>query len=794
MPARFTQQIIEHMRHPSYRPSEVRQIAREMRVDHDDRPAFDAAVGQLIESGRAEKNKQDELRLPTYGDEVEGSFKLNPRGFGFIRTDIKYREGDLYVPRGRNDTAITGDRVRAVVRRRRNNRTGRMDVLGEIVEVIERGNTVFTGTLIKQKSNWFVEPDGKNLHDPVIIRDPGAKNAKAGDKVVIELLQFPEADYFAEGVITKVLGDAGKPDVETEAVIVAFGLRTEFPEEASEQARGASQQFDEDLKHIDETREDLRDQFIFTIDPPDAKDYDDAISITYHADDGEWELGVHIADVAHFIPQGSSLDEEAKERGNSVYLPRRVIPMLPEVLSNGVCSLQEGVDRLTKSAFIRFNDQGRVVGQRMAATVIRSAKRLTYLEAQALIDGDQKEARRHAKTPPAYTDDLIAALRHADKLARTLLKRRERDGMVTLNLPVVELVFDENGHVVDAGPEDDAFTHRIIEMFMVEANEALARAFEDIGVPILRRIHPEPTFGDIEELRLYARLVEVKLPAEPDRSDLQRLLEISRDTTASRAIHMAVLRTMTKAIYSPSIVGHFALASDHYAHFTSPIRRYPDLTLHRVLTAYLELTDNGKNRPGGRKRGTLTRQLHNDARIIDEGALVQLGGHCSDTEGNAEEAERELRNFLVMQFLEENHLGDELDAVVTGVTNNGVYVSIERFLVEGMVRSTELPGSSDREDRWSLNEDLQRIYAKRSGLSLGMGDAIRVQIVAVDLASRQLDLRVTEMPEKPNIPSRRRGQGHGDLPRASRSSKSHSKGKGKGGKGKGKSKGGKRRR
>jgi ribonuclease R len=500
-------------------------------------------------------------------------------------------------------------------------------------------------------------------------------------------------------------------------------------------------------------RKDLTDTFTFTIDPPDAKDFDDAITIAHDEASGEWTLGVHIADVAHFVRPGEALDEEARARGNSVYLPRLVIPMLPEVLSNGVCSLQEGVGRFTKSVFVTLDGRGKVLFQRLAATIISSNKRLTYLEAQALIDGDVDTARKHARAGTDYTDELIETLRQCDRLARILQKRRHRDGMIVLDLPDVELVFDDEGRVVDAVPEDDAFTHKIIEMFMVEANEAVARTFDSLEVPVLRRIHPDPVPGDIEELRMYARGVGLGLPDEPDRHDLQRLLDATRNTPAARAIHFAVLRTFATASYSPALIGHFALASDHYAHFTSPIRRYPDLLVHRALEAYLEATDNGRNVPGGRKRVELGRRLESDDRVPNEDDLVQLGRHCTDTEGEAEGAERELRDFLVMQLLHERHLGDEFSGVVTGITGRGLYVQIERFLVEGMVTMQDMPQPSGRPDHWQADDRTGRLVAKRSGASLGIGDIVMVEIQRVDLGARHLDLRLTGLPTRVDRPA-----------------------------------------
>jgi ribonuclease R len=790
MPLRFTHRILEHLAHPGYKPSPLRAVMRELRVDADDREIFDEAVTRLRDEERIEIGSDDLVRLPAMGDEITGRLRLNAKGFGFVIPEHPYREGDLFIPPGDVRDAISGDLVRARVRRqgwREKARPGRSKVVGAIVEVIERGQDQFVGVLVKRQGSFFVKPDGRSLHDPVLIRDPHAKGAKLGSKVVIELLHFPDEEYHAEGVITKVLGEAGRPDVETQAVIEAHGLRTEFPPEVIEAAQAATRQFDDDVKDLG-GREDLTGRFIFTIDPPDARDFDDAISIEHDAGADEWTLGVHIADVAHFVKPGSPLDEEARARGNSVYLPRLVIPMLPEVLSNGVCSLQEDVPRLTKSVFITFDARGKVIGQRLAATIIRSRKRLTYLEAQALIDGDQREARKHTRSEPVYSDELVEALQRSDRLAKLLRGRRLRDGMTVLNLPEVELVFDDDGHVTDAVPEDDAFTHTIIEMFMVEANEALARTFDGLGVPIIRRIHPDPSFGDLEELRMYARAAHQNLPDEPTRHDLQRLLEATRDTPASRAIHFAVLRTFAKATYSPAAIGHFALASEHYAHFTSPIRRYPDLTLHRTMEAFLDATDNGREVPGGRKRRAIGRRLPDDARVPDEGRLIEMGRHCTDTELEAEQAERELRAFLVMQFLKEHHLGDTFPGVITGVARAGVFVSIERFLAEGMVKMDEMPGSEGRPDRWNTDDSTGRLVAQRSGASLGIGDIVEVRIVNVDLASRHLDLQLTAMPERSTAEAggrgaSRRARGRGEQPKGRGRKRGQKRGKGGGKKG-----------
>ena len=736
------------------------EILRQLRVSDLDEPAFDEAVTQLVADGKLEVGKDEKLRLPRLPDEVEGTIKLTPRGMGFLKTQISYREGDLFIPEGETKDAVSGDKVRVRVVRRgdRWNRgfgstptAARDDIFGRVLEVLERGQSRFAGVLVRRGSEWIVEPDGRTIRNPIVVRDPGAKNAKAGDKVVIDIITWPEGDYLAEGVILEVLGEAGRPDVETQATIATYMIREKFPDEAIEQAREAAISFRGIAQTAEtagkwEDREDLTAEFIFTIDPPDAKDFDDAISIKHDRVTGNYELGVHIADVAHFVPPSSPLDDEARARATSVYLPRYTIPMLPETLSNGVCSLQESVARFTLSAFIMLDSDGKVVGQRLARTVIKSRKRLTYIEAQRLIEGKPDEARMHAKTDPVYSEELLATLAIADQLAKTIRRRRQAAGMIHLDLPVVELVYDAEGHVIDAVPEDDSFTHTLIEMFMVEANEAVARTFAGLDTPLLRRIHPEPTFGDIEEVRQFARLAKWRLPDEPTRKDLQALLDATRGSPASRAIHFSVLRCMSKAVYSPALIGHYALASDHYAHFTSPIRRYPDLTVHRVAHAYLDITDNGRESGGGKKRRVLARQLSEDPRVLDETQLIEIGRHASEREVASENAEKDLRTFLVLQLLHEKHLGDEFDGTVTGLMPNGtIFVSIDRYLVDGAIKSRDMKGGDGRTDRWSADPRSGRLIASRSGASIGLGDRIKVRIAIIDLRARQLELEIVKL-------------------------------------------------
>ena len=588
--------------------------------------------------------------------------------------------------------------------------------------------------------------------------DAPSRNAREGDKVAFEITAYPDADYLGEGVITKVLGEAGEPSVETQAVIETYNLPGEFPRECVDEALDLSMAFDERMRREAEgeafdtsERLDLRDTLILTIDPPDARDYDDAISIERLDDIAGggpgWRLGVHIADVANFVTPGSALDREATGRANSVYLPRLVIPMLPEVLSNGICSLQEGVPRFAKTAFIDYDDRGNVRGRGFAASLIKSARRLTYLEAQAIIDGDPEEAKKHAKTEPVYTPEVVAALKSMNTLSRAIRERRRRAGMIHLDLPEVDLVFDEDGRVVDAVPEDDAYTHTLIEMFMVEANEAVARLFEDLGVPLLRRVHPDPVPGEMGDLSRFVKVAGYKLPKAPTREELQGLLEATKGSPAAPAVHFAVLRTLTRAEYSPELIGHFALASEAYAHFTSPIRRYPDLTVHRALTRYLQLTENGERPPrseGDRK--AMGRELRDDPACPDHETLRAVGANCNAREQNATDAERDLRQFLVLQLLEE-HIGASFPGLITGVTGAGAFVRLDKYLAEGLVKTEDLPappGNKGGRVLWRIDRRSGALVEQNSGRSFNIGDRVEVTVLEIDLAARQMNLSITD--------------------------------------------------
>src|SRR5688572_23099706 len=732
--------ILNHLKSEDYRPQRPRGLAQELDVHHEHAyGAFRDALRELMHNGRVILGARGAVVLPTQKtsrDEFVGTYRHNKRGFGFVvPTDPGSRE-DLFIPPGDHNGAITGDVVRAKITSR-GERDGKAPYSGSDTEIIERTQSRFVGTVVKHSGEWIVMPEGNTFIEPILAPDAASRHIKVGTKVVIELTAYPEEGQRAQGVITEVLGAAGEKDVDLKSVIIEHNLPGPFPEDVAAQARRAIDAFDPEEERG--RRVDITDQVICTIDPDDAKDYDDAISLR-QLDTGDWELGVHIADVSYFVEKDTPLDVEAQQRGNSSYFPGHVIPMLPEILSNGVCSLQEGVPRLCKSAFITYDQDARPIRTKFANTLIKSRKRLRYVEAQALID--QADVIPHPEGDKRRTDYPPEVLRLVDEmntLAKRLQKRRREQGQIVLDLPEVKLVLDEEGRVIDAVPEDTSFTHTLIEMFMVEANEAVARLLDSMGVPFLRRAHPEPDLADADRLRTFVQVAGYKVPKQLDRKGIQQLLEQIRGKPEAFAINLAILKSLTRAEYSPESVGHYALASEHYCHFTSPIRRYADLTIHRLLDEYFEARgDSQSSGAKGRAKGGRKSKIElTNVPSYDD--LVQTGKHISFTERRSEDAERELRRVKILELMQD-HIGEEFLGVVTGITNFGIFIQLSTYLIDGLIRYEDL-----MDDWWDVDERAGVVRGQRTGKKIGIGDVAKVRIVKVDVPRRELSLAVTQI-------------------------------------------------
>jgi len=703
MPEIFKNQIIKLLKHTDYEPLKLSQLAKTLDVSSEDYQEFKDAFDQLRHAGHVVVGARNLVSLPALAGQIVGTFRANPRGFGFIIPLEPNSHGDLFIPPTAKADAMTGDIVIAKVKRQ-GKRGGEMRYSGEIIEVLERAQNKLVGTLVKHPETWLVEPDGKSFFDPISVDDVSAKGAREKDKVVVEIISYPTEKYLARGVIVEVLGKAGQYDTEIKSIIHQYHLPGQFDTDCTEQARRAAAQFDPEKQA---NRQDITDKVIITIDPPDAKDFDDAISIEKDSH-GNRVLGVHIADVSTFVTQDSPLDTEAKARGNSTYLPGKTIPMLPEILSNGICSLQPDQKRFTKSAYITYDQQGNILSRSFANSIICSKQRLTYLQTDRILKGHTKDAR----------PEVIELLKEMEALSRAIEQRRRKNGMIHLDLPETELVFDKAGQVVDAHPADDCYPHTIIEMFMVEANDAVASLLDKLNIPFMRRIHPEPDAMSMKNLTRLVRAFGFTLPRNPDRRVIQDLLATVKGTDCSFAVNMAVLRSFEKAQYAPLHIGHYALASTHYCHFTSPIRRYADLMVHRTLECYLQ----NKSAPKEQEQN-----------------LVETGKHISFTEQRAEDAERELTTVLTLQMLSKK-IGEQLDCVVTGLTGFGVFVQCKKFGIEGLIRMVAL-GS----DQWNYNEKSQCVVGERSGRSIRLGQGMKVRIVSVNIPARQLDVSPVEL-------------------------------------------------
>lgn len=703
----FKHQILKFMARRDQLPIKSAVLAGLLNVRERDYPSFEAAVVELGKEGKIDVGRGSQLNLPDMRSTVVGTFRANPKGFGFvIPTDLN-AHGDLFISPSDTGNAMSGDTV-AARPMRKGFRSGEMRFNGVIVEIIKRGNTKLVGNLGKVGSQWVVQPDGKAFIHPIAVDDITAKGAKIDDKVCVEIIRYPSDTSTARGVITEVLGKAGVYATEIKAIMIQFSLPQDFSEECLQQARDAAGKFDS----IDiSTRDDITNEVLVTIDPPDAKDFDDAISLRKNPD-GNWVLGVHIADVSTFVKMDSPLDIEAQSRGNSVYLPGKVVPMLPEILSNGICSLQPDQKRFAKSAYITYDKRGKVIDRNFANSLICSRARLTYTQADDIIKG-------HAE---GVAGEVVALLKDMDDLARAIEKRRTKNGMLHLDLPDTELVMDENGKVIDANPAENSYPHTIIEMFMVEANEAVASLMDRFNVPFIRRIHPDPDSSKMKELGGFVKICGIKLPKQLDRAAIQDLLESVKGTGKAYAINLHILRSLQKAEYAPLHIGHFALASIHYAHFTSPIRRYADLLLHRLLDCYLEHKLN----------------MIGLEEVLPEVTLAEIGSHISFTELNAASAERELKNVLILELFSEK-IGDEINCVVSGVTGFGVFVQCMKYGAEGMIELRDLGL-----DEWKFDKRKQAVVGLHSGKSVHLGDEMKVRILAVNVPARQLNLGLSE--------------------------------------------------
>ncbi|MGD0653025.1 MAG: ribonuclease R [Thermoguttaceae bacterium] len=708
------QAVLNFISQVEYRPMKPRAIAKQLQVPEEKIADLKRAVKRLVHHGRLQYGsnhlvvavKQGVAAGKTSSGRITGVFQRTKKGFGFVRphgaTSEDREKTDLYIPADRAGDASTGDTVLAQLLK---HRPGEPGLRGEIVEIIERETHQFVGTYFESRGAGYVQVDGTLFAQPISVGDPGAKNARTDDKVVFEMVRFPSPYHDGEGVITEVLGPSGKPGVDTLSILREFDLPEAFPEDALEEARLQADRFDES---IPKDRLDLTGETVITIDPEDARDFDDAISLR-RLNGGNWLLGVHIADVTHFVRPKTAIDRVARERATSVYLPDRVIPMLPETISNSLASLQPGKVRYCKSAILEFTKEGIRTSTELRFSAIKSAKRLNYEQ----VDGFLHDPEAWRKKLGAKVFALLGLMRD---LARTLRRRRMRNGALELTLPEVKIDLDKNGRVNGAHVVENTESHQVIEEFMLAANEAVAERLRDKEIRFLRRIHQSPSPRKLKALTEFVKELGYDVASLESRFELQKLLKMSAGRPDQHAVNFAVLRSLQRAVYSPMEEGHYALASDCYCHFTSPIRRYPDLTVHRLVESLLT---------GKKPRN-----------VVDD--LVVLGQHCSDREQRAEAAERELTKLKLLSYLSQR-IGLEMEAVVTGVESFGIFVQGLELPAEGLVHVDSLTDDYYRFDRAN-----HTLAGHRAGNSYRLGDLLKVAVARVDMERRELDFRLVE--------------------------------------------------
>jgi len=672
----------------AFRPKEV---AKRLDLrENADYKAARAAIDELVAEGHLQPAGSNRFSYRPPEHKMEGRLSVHPDGYGFVSVDGY--DDDLYVRARRMGNALDSDTVSvATVAAKKGDQRREVEVTG----IVKRGRTRAVGTFKHSGSFAVVDPDDKRLiHDIFVDLDTVGK-ARDGDKVVVSIDAF-DTKSAPRGRLLQVIGRADDPAVQTLSVALSVGVIDGFSEEAEREANACEVRV---TKELLAEREDFRDRNVFTIDPADAKDFDDALHVV-PLKNGNFEVGVHIADVSHYVKEGTALDAEALEKGTSVYLVDRVIPMLPEHLSNNVCSLRPDEDRLAFSAIFELDKDANVVAFRAAETIIRSCQRFSYEEAQAVWEGASHR----------LADDV----RTLGDLARIMRARRFERGSVNFDLPEIRVLLDEKGHPVDIVPRERHETNQLIEEFMLLANRSIAAEFGDPKYgPFIFRTHDAPNQERIARLAQFVKAFGFRMPHEEGSispKDLNALLKDAKGTPQEPIIEQAALRSMARAHYTVDNVGHYGLALEDYTHFTSPIRRYPDLIVHRIVKAHLK----GEGRPS--------------PQMLDDQA-----DHCSEREQIATQAERESVKLKQVEYAR-MHLGEPFDGVISSVTRFGIFIELPKLLIEGLVHVRDMEG-----DYYEFIEEQYMMRGQRSGKTFKLGQQVRVVIAGASMENREID-------------------------------------------------------
>lgn len=699
--------ILNFMKDENYTPMKAKEMAIILGVPKKEYNQFLDIIRYLEENYKIVKNRKNRYRL--IGENfVEGIYRKNQRGFGFVKIDD--REDEIYIAKEDSLNALNGDRVLIEITEEQN-KVKRAE--GKIKKIIKHEKETVVGTFQESRNFGFVVPDDKAFGTDIFISKGKFLNAKNNQKVVVKITKYPQKGKNAEGEIIEVLGSIDEAGVDMLSIIKEYDLPAEFPENVIEEAKKYGDKID--AKDI-QNRIDCRQDIIFTIDGEDAKDLDDAVRVI-KLKNGNYRLDVHIADVSYYVREGSLLDKEAQIRGTSVYMLSRVIPMLPKELSNGICSLNAGQDRFTLSCSMEINNKGEVVSAEVYKGIINVTERMNYHDVQKILDkSDEEVLKKYEKYIGNF--ELMA------ELAEILKKKRLEQGYLNLDIPESKIDLDENGKVISIGKYETSFSNEIIEQFMLSANETIAEKFYWLEAPFIYRVHEDPDIEKVKELNKFLYNFGLKIRIVNEKiypKEVSKILEEIKGKEEEKVVSTLILRTLKIARYEAENKGHFGIASKYYCHFTSPIRRYPDLFIHRIISKYLE-----------------ENYVVSDKFIEDfKQKAIDRARMSSEREKVATKAERDSEDMKKAEFMQDK-IGQEYEGIVSSVTQFGIFVELENT-VEGLIRFENLGN-----EYFIYDEDRKRLIGENSNKVYKIGDKVKIRVISANKLLRQIDFEIVE--------------------------------------------------
>lgn len=687
-----------------YVPMKMKEMAAVLQVKKEERQELKEILDALESEGKIHRTQKGKY-VKGQGSRLTGVYQAHARGFGFVVMEDS--DKDVFIPEEESGGALQGDEVEIQITKGSGSRPGQRQE-GKVVRIIKRGTSQIVGYYQKNKSFGFVLPDNQKFLQDVFVPEEKSKGAVTGHKVLVKICSYGGDGKKPEGEVVEILGHVNDPGTDVLSIAMSYELPIEFPEKVKNQAvRVAKPVSSADCAG----RKDLRNMKMVTIDGEDAKDLDDAVSLEIC--DGYYHLGVHIADVTNYVQENSALDREAKKRGTSVYLADRVIPMLPHILSNGICSLNEGEDRLALSCLMKIDKNGTVVDHEIAETVIRVDRRMTYTAVKQILEDQDEEMCR-------VYEDFVPMFREMEELSAILREKRHRRGAVDFDFPETKVVLDEIGRPVALKAYERNTATKLIEDFMLAANETVAEDFFWREIPFVYRIHEAPDEEKIRKLAVFLHNFGYTLHIgsnEVHPKEIQKLLSKVEGEPEEPMIARLALRSMKQAKYTPENEGHFGLATSYYTHFTSPIRRYPDLQIHRIIKETL--------------RGRM-----NEERIRHyQSILEEVTKHASETERRAEEAERETIKLKKVQYMK-NYIGEEYEGIISGITKWGMYVELPNT-IEGLVHVANM-----MDDHYEYIEDNYEMRGVHTGKTYHLGQKVNVRVVGADELQRTIDFEL----------------------------------------------------